>query len=76
MSAGFFTKPAFKLVFCRNISHKEVFTAFSPLHSHQKVLHYDDGYMEFVVRHAEETIRRLVSSFPAVLVVGARQTGK
>ena len=32
--------------------------------------------MDFIIRHAEKTIERLSSSFPAVLITGARQTGK
>ena len=32
--------------------------------------------MDFVNRHAEATIKRLAKSYPAVLVTGARQTGK
>ena len=32
--------------------------------------------MYFVNRHAEKTIKRLSDSYPAVLVTGARQTGK
>lgn len=32
--------------------------------------------MAFFERHAERTLKRLESSFPAVLVAGARQTGK
>ena len=32
--------------------------------------------MDFIIRHAEKTIERLSSSFPAVLIMGARQTGK
>ena len=32
--------------------------------------------MNFIIRHAEETIKRLSDSYPAVLVTGARQTGK
>lgn len=32
--------------------------------------------MDFIERHAEETLKRFVSSFPAILVTGARQTGK
>ena len=34
------------------------------------------GKMTFFERHAEKTLVRLESSFPAVLVTGARQTGK
>jgi predicted AAA+ superfamily ATPase len=33
-------------------------------------------FMDFVNRHAENTIKRLADSYPAVLVTGARQTGK
>jgi predicted AAA+ superfamily ATPase len=32
--------------------------------------------MKFIKRHAEKTIERLSSSYPAVLITGARQTGK
>ena len=32
--------------------------------------------MVFIARHAEKTLVRFASSFPAVLVTGARQTGK
>lgn len=32
--------------------------------------------MDFINRHAENTIKRLAASYPAVLVTGARQTGK
>ena len=32
--------------------------------------------MDFINRHAEKTLKRFASSFPAVLVTGARQTGK
>ncbi len=32
--------------------------------------------MDFIARHAEKTVVRFASSFPAVLVTGARQTGK
>lgn len=32
--------------------------------------------MDFIIRHAEKTIERLSSSFPAILITGARQTGK
>lgn len=32
--------------------------------------------MDFIERHAEDTLKRFASSFPAVLVTGARQTGK
>ena len=32
--------------------------------------------MAFIERHAEKTIERMSQSFPAVLVTGARQTGK
>ncbi|MCR5620833.1 MAG: ATP-binding protein [Treponema sp.] len=32
--------------------------------------------MDFIRRHAEKTLERLATSFPAVLVTGARQTGK
>ena len=32
--------------------------------------------MGYIPRHAEETVRRLGAEFPAVLVTGARQTGK
>lgn len=32
--------------------------------------------MNFIHRHAEETIRRFSEEFPSVLVTGARQTGK
>ena len=32
--------------------------------------------MNFVIRHAQKTIKRLSSFYPAVLVTGARQTGK
>lgn len=32
--------------------------------------------MDFIARHAEKTLVRFASSFPAVLVTGARQTGK
>ena len=32
--------------------------------------------MPFITRHAEKTIKRLSESFPAVLITGARQTGK
>ena len=32
--------------------------------------------INFIFRHAEATIKRLVNSYPAVLVTGARQTGK
>mgnify|MGYP007069885577 CR=1 FL=1 len=32
--------------------------------------------MPFITRHAEKTIRKLSESFPALLVTGARQTGK
>lgn len=32
--------------------------------------------MDFIARHAEKTLIRFASSFPAVLVTGARQTGK
>lgn len=32
--------------------------------------------MDFIKRHAEKTLKRFASSFPAVLVTGARQTGK
>ena len=32
--------------------------------------------MSFIERHAKKTIERISNSFPAVLVTGARQTGK
>ena len=32
--------------------------------------------MDFINRHAEETIKRLTDSYPSILVTGARQTGK
>ncbi len=32
--------------------------------------------MDFINRHAEKTLKRFASSFPSVLVTGARQTGK
>jgi predicted AAA+ superfamily ATPase len=32
--------------------------------------------MSFIPRQAEQTLKRLANSFPAVLVIGARQTGK
>lgn len=32
--------------------------------------------MDFIYRHAEETIKRLADSYPSILVTGARQTGK
>ena len=32
--------------------------------------------MSFIARHAEKTVRRLSGAFPAVLITGARQTGK
>lgn len=32
--------------------------------------------MSFIERHAEKTVKRLASSFPSVLLTGARQTGK
>lgn len=32
--------------------------------------------MHFINRHAEETIKRLLDSYPSILVTGARQTGK
>ncbi len=32
--------------------------------------------MDFIARHAEKTLIRFASSFPALLVTGARQTGK
>lgn len=32
--------------------------------------------MEYINRHADETIKRLADSYPAILVTGARQTGK
>ena len=32
--------------------------------------------MDFIFRHAEKTLVRLANSFPAILVTGARQTGK
>lgn len=32
--------------------------------------------MNFIKRHSQKTIQQLASSFPAVLVTGARQTGK
>ncbi len=32
--------------------------------------------MDFISRHAESAIKRLADSYPAVLVTGARQTGK
>ncbi|MBR5096308.1 MAG: ATP-binding protein, partial [Treponema sp.] len=34
------------------------------------------AFMAYVIRHAEKTIKRLAASYPAVLVTGARQTGK
>lgn len=44
---------------------------------HFGLSHVVSGYiMNFIVRHAEETIKRLGSSYPSVLVTGARQTGK
>ena len=41
--------------------------------SHEKK---EVSFMDFVNRHAEATIKRLAKSYPAVLVTGARQTGK
>ena len=32
--------------------------------------------MQFIIRHAEKTIKRLSKAYPALLVTGARQTGK
>ena len=32
--------------------------------------------MKYLRRHAEKTLKRLASEFPAVLITGARQTGK
>ena len=32
--------------------------------------------MDFINRHAKKTIERMANSYPAVLVTGARQTGK
>ena len=32
--------------------------------------------MDFIYRHAEETIKSLADSYPSILVTGARQTGK
>lgn len=32
--------------------------------------------MDFIYRHAEDAIKRLSDSYPAILVTGARQTGK
>lgn len=32
--------------------------------------------MDFINRHAKNTIERMANSYPVVLVTGARQTGK